>query len=183
MAISERAVPAIEGAAQVAPAPSSRARHVLRDRALFALSMTGAPIGILALRRWGRLGGVLLELASGVLLVRACVLLALGAAARLRPVPRLLLFAETALDGIATVAGFWAWVWRPFVRPAEMKQPDTGARRLRKLPKGNQRRAATKIGGTWVTTAAIGAYMAAQITHVARMAIYISPSRGLRHER
>ncbi len=183
MAVSEHPVSAIEGVSQVISSPSSSARRVLRDRTLFVLSMTGAPIGILALRRWGRIGGILLALASGVLLVRACVLIALGAVARLRPIPRLLLFAETALDGIATVAGFWAWVWRPFVRPAKMNKPGPGARRRRTLSKGNQRRASKEIGGTWVTAVAIGAYMAAQGVHVVRMAIYISPSRGLRNQR
>ncbi len=88
---------------------------------LLALSAAGVPIGIVVLRRLGRLGGLLLEGVIGALWLRACAMLTAGTARRLRLLP--LLYAETALDGLATLAGFWAWVWRPLVRPLCWKGP------------------------------------------------------------
>ncbi|MGZ3603225.1 MAG: MBL fold metallo-hydrolase [Ktedonobacterales bacterium] len=151
----------------------------LADRFLFALSAAGVPIGIFALRRLGRLGGLLLDVAAGALGVRALVMLATGTAQRLRAVPRLLLFAETALDWLATTAGFWAWVWRPFVRPLPVGRTRAGATRRRWV---RVRSPAKESGTASVTALAIAMWMAALVVHTARMAIYISPSHGLRKD-
>lgn len=163
---------AASGTGEQEPAGASVA-----DRFLFTLSAAGVPIGIFALRRMGRLGGLLLDVAAGALGVRALVMLAMGTARRLRLLPRLLLFVETALDWLATAAGFWAWVWRPFVRPMLMERASTGAR-LRLWV--HARLPAKGSSTAWMTPLAIAAWMAALVVHTARMAIYISPGRGLR---
>ncbi len=166
---------AASGSSKTVSAGSSAA-----DKFLFALSAAGVPIGIFALRRLGRLGGLLLVVAAGALGVRAGVMLAEGTARQLRVLPRLLLFAETALDGLATSAGFWVWVWQPFVRPLVVERASTGAARL-----GWLRRRRTPAKGTrmsWVTPVAIVAWMSALVVHTARMAIYVSPGQGRRKD-
>jgi hypothetical protein len=129
-----------------------------RDVMLFAASATGVPIAALLLRYGGRRGGMLLESASVVLGLRAATMIAAGAGGRLRIVPRLLLYTETVLDGLAILSGCWAWVWEPFLRP-----------------KRGQLKA-----HTWVAPFAITSWIAASIVHTARMVIYISPDRGRR---
>jgi hypothetical protein len=62
---------AVEEAARPASPSDSVGHGVSLDTALFALSAAGVPIGIFALRRLGRLGGLLLEVAGGALFVRA----------------------------------------------------------------------------------------------------------------
>jgi hypothetical protein len=157
--------------------PSSLVQCRLRvDMGLVALSASGVPIGIVALRRLGRLGGLLLEVAASALGIRAVAMVATGTPRRLQPVPRLLLYVEAAMDGLAAVAGFWTWVWRPFSRPTRAKRAGRGVGRhwrWRTLP------SARGMGTAWITPVAIGAWMVALILHTARMAIYISPGRGL----
>jgi hypothetical protein len=143
--------------------PSKDVRPAVRGRTwldvvLFALSATGVPIALLALMHLGRLGGLLLEIAIGALGVRAWMMVAVGTGRWLQPVPRLLLVAETALDSLGVVAGLWTWVWQPFVRAARPKRVTTG---------------------TWMTPVAVAVWLAASVIHTARMAIYISPLRGL----
>jgi hypothetical protein len=149
------------------------------DRILCALSAAGVPIGILALSRLGRRGGLLLELAAGALGVRAVAMLIGGAPRRLQVLPRRLLYAETALDGLATAAGFLAWVWQPFVRPALLERGPKGARPSRRVRAWRHARGS---GAVWVAPVAVAAWMAALVLHTARMAIYISPGRGLKRE-
>jgi hypothetical protein len=129
-----------------------------RDVLLFAASASGVPIAALLLRYGGRRGGLLLEAASVVLGLRAATMIAAGAGGRLRTVPRLLLYTEAVVDGLAMVSGCWAWVWEPFLRPKGLR------------PKAH----------IWVALVAITSWIAASIVHTARMAIYISPDRGLR---
>jgi hypothetical protein len=126
---------------------------------LLGLSATGLPMALLALWRLGRFGGLLLEVAIAALGVRAGTMIASGAGHRLRSVPHLLLFVETALDGLAVVTGFWAWVWQPFVRSTPKQSAEPAAR---------------------TTPVAAGAWLAASVVHTVRMAIYVSPGRGLR---
>lgn len=121
-----------QGAQATRPSGSLRYDAHL-DTVPFALSAAGVPIGIFALRRLGRLGGLLLEVASGALFVRAIVMVAAGTPRRLRAIPRLLLFAETCVDGLAVAAGFWAWVWQPFIRHMMVERADTGARRRQRV--------------------------------------------------
>ena len=161
--------------AQTAALADSR-EHVARlNTVLFVLSAAGVPIGIVTLRSLGRLGGLLLEVASGALCWRAGAMVAAGTARRLAFLPRLLLFAETAVDGLTVVAGFWAWVWRPFVRPVLGERASKGQHRwVRTQP------TASGTDRSWVTPVAIVGWMAALVLHTVRMAIYISPGRGLR---
>jgi hypothetical protein len=129
-----------------------------RDVMLFAASATGVPIAALLLRYGGRRGGLLLESASVMLGLRAATMVAAGAGGRLRAVPRLLLYTETVLDGIAMVFGFWAWIWKPLLHPK------------RRSP----------MAHAWVAPLAITSWIAASVVHTARMANYISPDHGLR---
>ena len=59
---------------------------------------------------------------------------ATGTPAKLRPLSRLLLLAEIATSGVATVVGSWAWVWRPFVSRSARKERATkhAARKFRR---------------------------------------------------
>jgi hypothetical protein len=158
MTFSDNAVNTAIKGADVPPAVPSR---TWLDVLLFGLSATGVPLALLARRRLGRLGGLLLEGSACALGVRAGMMMAAGAGRRLRPILRVLLVTETALDGLAVVAGFSAWVWRPFVR-----------------------RAAPQWDGTmhWVAVSALAAWLAGSVVHTARMAIYISPGRGRRDD-
>src|SRR5271166_3932187 len=100
--MSQRVTPAaLTGEVPPPETPASPARRVSRlDKLLLALSAAGVPIGLVATRRMGRLGGVLLEIASGALFLRACVMVAAGTARRLQVIPAILLFAETIADGL-----------------------------------------------------------------------------------
>jgi hypothetical protein len=154
------------------PAASSRA-----DWFLFALSATGVPIGIIVLSRVGRLGRLLMEVACSALGIRAVTMIAMGAPRRLNVLARLLLYAETIVDGIAALAGFWAWVWQPFVRPRLASRTETRAWRRRRV---RAHKCAGERNNDQVTRVAAATWMAAMLLHVTRMAIYISPTRGLR---
>jgi hypothetical protein len=163
--------------ARSAEASGMGRREAGLDRMLFALAAAGVPIGIVALRRLGRIGGLLLEAVMSALFVRAVAMVGAGTAERLQVIPRLLLFAETAVDALAMVMGFWAWVWRPFIRPVLMKP--AGAHTVRRRwPR--RRLSVNREGATWVTPVAVAAWMAAMTLHTARMGIYISPGRGKR---
>jgi hypothetical protein len=135
---------------------------------LLMLSATGVPISIVATRRWGRAVGLMLEAAISALWVRACVMLANGATRRLRVVPALLLCAETVTDGLTAIAGMWAWVWRPFISPVLAHKSKPAQRRKR------------RSNYTWVTSLAASAWVVSLAIHAARMAIYVSPGRGLK---
>jgi hypothetical protein len=123
------------------PPPSSSIRHVtLLEWALFGLSAAGVPVGMVLPRRLGRLGGLLVEAAAIALWVRAIAMIVAGTPARLRVVPQLLLFTETAIDGLTMVVGFGAWVCRPFRRPQLFERVSNGAprRRTATVPRGFQ---------------------------------------------
>lgn len=80
-------------------------------RLLLSLSAAGVPLVLILPRRFGRRGGLVVTAAGGVLLTRDAALTVSGAPARLRPLPRLLLFAEDAAAGMSVAAGLWAWGW------------------------------------------------------------------------
>jgi hypothetical protein len=173
--------PTFRFASDTAVQTTSRSSPVQRrsrlEMALFALSAADVPIGIVALRRLGRLGGLLLEVATSALDVRAVAMVATGALSRLRLVPRLLLYAEAAVDGLAALAGFWAWVWQPDIRPTPGERAGAGMGRRRWVwivPP------AKETCNAWVTPLAVCAWMVAVVLHTTRMAIYISPGRALR---
>jgi hypothetical protein len=119
---------------------------------LLALGGAGIPLSLLVLYYLGQIGGILVVLASAALCWRALAMLAAGAASRLQAIPRLLLVGETMLDGLTVAVGIWAWVWRPW---------------------------AHEPGEEWIVPLAIALWTSILVVHTARMAIYLSPSRGL----
>jgi glyoxylase-like metal-dependent hydrolase (beta-lactamase superfamily II) len=116
---------------------------------------------VLVPRYLGRLGNILLVVASSLLFLRAAQLIAVGIPGRLRRFPRVLAYAELIADGIAAASGWWVWVWQPFAasrRGAERREPNgAAAQRLNQI--------------SVITTFAL---------HAARMAIYVSPGQGRR---
>ena len=115
-----------------APAPgSSPAPHPPRPRAgtaarppgqgragaaLLAASVAGVALALLALRRPGRGGSLLVAAGCGALFARDAQMTMSGAPARLRPLPRLLLRTEVPVSGSATGAALLAcWQQRPAV--------------------------------------------------------------------
>jgi hypothetical protein len=139
---------------------------------LLAASVAGIPLVFFVLRRSGRWGGLMVEAGCGALFARDLTMTATGAPAKLRPLPRLLLLVEVITSGTATVAGSWAWVWRPFAGSAAGQQgPGTRA---------DQRRAqAGRRGQTVIRVATVAAAVTFAL-HTAREAIYLSPDHGRR---
>jgi len=80
-------------------------------KVLLSFSVAGPPLVLLLKRRLGRWSGLLVEAGSGVLFVRDVTMAATGVPAKLRPLPRFLLFVEVVSSGVATFAGLGAWVW------------------------------------------------------------------------
>lgn len=156
--------------ATAGPASSPRPGPDRLGWLLFALSAGGLPITWLALRRGGRLGGLLLEAGCAVLLARDAAMVAGGAPGRLRVVPRLLLFLELAANVTAVVAGFRRWVAEPmFGRAPEKVQ---SAERT-----GERHGSDTSIASAKLRVSEVAAGIVF-ILHTARMAIYLSPGRG-----
>jgi hypothetical protein len=178
--IISRLVEVAPGPPTAAPAGAAR-RRTLLDVAIIGLSVAGVPIGVFALRRLGRLGGLLLEIAAAALGARAVTMLVAGVAHRLRVLPQVLLVAEAAVDCLAAGTGFCAWVWRPLVHPALMRCAKHASTVVPLRQAAQEWPRASATGASWVTPVAVGAWMTALILHTARVAIYISPGRGLRH--
>ncbi len=132
---------------------------------LFMLCIAGVPFGILVFLELGRAGGVMLELVVMALCLRAMMMLADGAANRLQSLPRVLLFAETVVDGLTVAVGFWAWVWQPLVGPLVMGL-------IHKMG------SAGNVGLFSPAQFAMILWICAMIIHTVRMAIYISPDQG-----
>ncbi len=130
------------------------------DRSLFGLSAAGIPLVVVALLRLGRAGGLLVEMVCALLFGRAIWFAAAGSPRRLQTVPRVLAYAELGPDAIATITGFWVWVWRPFVAsPKRLWRPGSDH-------------------ADWLERIHAFALVALFAIHTARMAIYVSPSRG-----
>jgi hypothetical protein len=106
----------------------------------------------------------------GILLGRAIVLSTNGTAQRLRTIPRLLLFAELGLDTMAIGMGCGIWFQKRCIGNApaapydDQSGPDS-------VPHSQIERVNRLV--TW----------AAVLMHLVRLAIYLSPSRGLRPDR
>ncbi|MHB1413855.1 MAG: MBL fold metallo-hydrolase [Chloroflexota bacterium] len=157
--------PVDESGAQGGTARLSGDSRPWLGRALFAFSLAGLPLANLVLARRGRKGGLLVQAASVLLFARAVQFVITGTAARLRTLPRLLAYAEIVGDGLATLTGFWVWVWRPFVASRQTARP-----RLR-------------TAGDWVARLNAVAVAAMFVLHAVRMAIYLSPGQGRRDDR
>jgi hypothetical protein len=154
--------------------PESLAGQRWLGRVLLCFSVAGLPLVLFVLRRLGRPGGLLVEAGCGALFIRDSTMAATGTPAKLRPLPRLLLFAEIATSGVATVAGSWAWVWRPFVSRS------AGTERATEHAARKLRRGSTPPRGQAVVRAASIAAAVTFVLHATREAIYLGPGHGLR---
>ncbi len=126
-----------------------------------AIGLLGAALGGVAAAcvmpgRIGRRGGLAVLGGVTVLLSRDAEMVLGGAPARLRVVPRVLLYLELASAGSAALLGAAAW-----------------------LGPGGRARSA-RLGRLTATGAASGASALTFLVHAARQAIYLTPSRGLR---
>ncbi|MGA9162091.1 MAG: hypothetical protein WB297_14665 [Actinomycetota bacterium] len=156
--------------------PESLAGQGWLGKVLLSFSVLGVPLVLFVLRRFGRWGGLLVEAGCGVLFVRDVTMTATGAPAKLRPLPRLLLFVEVAASGVATFAGLWAWVWRPFIgRPPG--EDGTGGRSLEAGVRKTNQGTAMPSGQAAVRVATAAA-ASTFVLHTAREAIYLSPGHG-----
>jgi hypothetical protein len=95
-----------------------------------------------------------------LLFARAIHFTATGSAARLRTIPRLLAYAEIPCDATAAALAFWAWV-----RPQLFRRRTGGSDRM-------------ESEGSPGRLAYLG-LIATFALHTVRMAIYISPGRGV----
>ena len=77
---------------------------------LLVAAVTGAALGAKAPQRWGRAGGGLLLAGLSALLARDVAMIASGALRRLRPLPKVLLFAETMSAGTGIAMGARPWL-------------------------------------------------------------------------
>ena len=77
---------------------------------LLVAAVTGAALGPKAPHRWGRAGGGLLLAGLSALLARDVAMIASGALRRLRPLPKVLLFAETMSAGTGIAMGARPWL-------------------------------------------------------------------------
>jgi hypothetical protein len=116
---------------------------------LLVAAVTGAALGAKAPQRWGRAGGGLLLAGLSALLARDVAMIASGALRRLRPLPKVLLFAETMSAGIGIAVGARPWLM------ADPPQPV----------------ALTGRAGSGLATATL-------TIHAIRQLIYLSPGIG-----
>ena len=145
---------------------------------LLSLSAAGVPLIWLLLRCAGRRGRLAVSAGCGALLIRDLSMLAGGAPARLRMLPRILLLLETAISAAATVAGLLVAVPKPLLgtrsEPDGVEGIESGSiaqqsDRCTAMP--HRRRAAR--------TAECAA-LATFVLHTVRFAIYLGPDHGLR---
>ena len=72
-------------------------------KVLLSFSLAGLPLALFLLRRVGRRGGMLVTARCAVLFARDLTMIVTGAPAKLRTLPRLLLFIEATTSSVATV--------------------------------------------------------------------------------
>ncbi|MGO9581293.1 MAG: hypothetical protein ACLP36_00640 [Acidimicrobiales bacterium] len=135
----------------------------LSAKPLLMLSLAGAPVVLFVLRRFGRFGGPVVVAGCGTLFVRDVTIVTSGVPARLKPLPRLLLFAEVSVSATATLTGLWAWIVMPL--------------RGEGTEHGRSRRSGEGVHGQ-VIRVATTASVATLVLHAVRMAIYLSPGQG-----
>ncbi len=143
---------------------------------LLGLSVAGAPLSRYVRRRLGRRGGYLLLGGCGTLFARDAAMIAGGAPHRLQRVPRFLLFLELALNGMAVIAGCWAWTCG--ARRGDEVKAASGVDLGDGAPGALARGTALVSPRGWSRVSEAAAE-AALVVHAGRMAIYVvSPSRG-----
>ncbi len=147
---------------------------------LLSLSAAGVPLIWLLLRRAGRRGSLAVSAGCGALLIRDLSMVADGAPARLRPLPRILLLLEAAISTAATIAGLWVAVPNPLLgTPAE---PD-GVEGIASgsIAQESDRCTAMPHNRRAARTAECAA-LATFVLHTARFAIYLRADHGLRRQ-
>ena len=156
--------------------PHSLAGQGWPGNVLLTCSAAGLPLVWWLLRRPRRWGGLAVAAGCGVLFVRDVTLVAAGAPARLRPLPRLLLFVEVGVAGVAAFAGLWASALKPIPR----RQPaGEGVDSIAIAHAEWQDRRSTALRqALQVPRAATAAALATFVLHTAREAIYLSPGHG-----
>jgi len=77
---------------------------------LLVAAVTGAALGAKAPHRWGRAGGCLLLAGLSALLARDVAMISSGTLRGLRPLSRVLLFAETVSAGMGIAVGARPWL-------------------------------------------------------------------------
>ena len=123
---------------------------------LLAAALGGIVAAFIIPGRFGRRGGLAVLGGVTLLLSRDATMVLGGAPARLKAVPRVLLYLELANATIATSLGAVAWL---------------GPRDRARL---------ARPGELTATCAANSASALTFLMHAARQAIYLTPSRGLR---
>jgi hypothetical protein len=110
-------LPSAETALVQGPASETERSHVQfwLGRALLALSAAGWPLSMLVVRRLGRAGDLVVDVACTLLFARVAYLVLTATPARLRALPRVLVFAELVADAVAAATGFCFWVVGPLV--------------------------------------------------------------------
>jgi hypothetical protein len=113
------------------------------------------------------------------LLARVLYLTFSGAPTRLRPIPRLLLFAEIAVSSVSVALNFWAWVLSPFTarqRREARVQREEG-------PPAALVESATRYGARFGASLGQGMWSLTLIIHAIRVAIYFFASNhGLKSD-
>jgi len=130
---------------------------------LLMLSLAGAPIILFVLRQFGRFGGPMVVAGCGTLFVRDLTMVTSGVPDRLKPLPRLLLFAEVSVSATATLTGLWAWTVMPLL----------GERAEHGRGHGAGESAHGRVARVATTTS-----VATLVLHTVRFTIYLSPGQG-----
>jgi hypothetical protein len=120
-----------------------------------------------------------IALIGGVgLFARALYLALSGAPARLRPIPRLLLYLEIVTAGLTTALSLWTWVLAPI--------SDRRRREARARGEGGLAAALTQPAAPDAIQVgaglSIGIWTFTLVVHAIRVAIYLSPSQGLKSD-
>jgi hypothetical protein len=95
------------------------------------------------------------------------IMVAGGAPRRMKSATALLLYLELVADTVGFATGLWAWVWSPLrsrFLPAATGTPESCA----------------PTGASRIERVAVGAAAPMYLLHTVRLAIYVSPGRGLR---
>jgi hypothetical protein len=137
------------------------ARRLAGGASLLGAAVFGIAAALVAPRRHGRRGGLAVVAAVGVLLTRDAQMVLTGVPARLRLLPRVMLYLELASAATAWLVGLAAWL-----RP-------TGRTRLR--PAGSSLVEEPTDHPAARTVAAL-----TFLLHTLRQAVYLTPGQGRR---
>lgn len=129
-----------------------------------------------ATQRPGQIAGFIALIGSAGLLARALYLAFSGVPARLRLIPRLLLFGEIMASGMSAALNFWAWV----LAPLDVCQRREARARRGEAPPATITESAARYGARFGANLGIGMWTLTLIVYTIRLAIYFTPSHGLK---